>query len=235
MKQWLGAAVASFVLVLAAPAHADPSERFQEANPEWGDAVAMGVSLSLAVGFDLWNPPPYARNGVSPGFDLWATDALEVSDIRAARNASNALLWTEFASALTLPLILERRTETDVANATFLGLESLLITYAVTTVAKDLVRRLRPDVATVDHQPHQSFFSGHTSMSFAAATSVAIYALEFDWGGDAAPAIGAVFLAAAATVGVLRIAAQRHWLSDVVTGALIGTGTTLILHAVHEQ
>jgi membrane-associated phospholipid phosphatase len=39
----------------------------------------------------------------------------------------------------------------------------------------------------------------------------------------AAPAIWAVGAAAALTVGYLRIAADRHYFTDVLTGAAIGT------------
>jgi membrane-associated phospholipid phosphatase len=66
-----------------------------------------------------------------------------------------------------------------------------------------------------------SFYSGHTSFAFALATSAGSVATlrGYRW----APAIWAVGLVAATTVGYLRIAADRHWFTDVLTGAVAGT------------
>jgi membrane-associated phospholipid phosphatase len=77
-----------------------------------------------------------------------------------------------------------------------------------------------------------SFFSGHTSGTFAAAGAFGTIArLRGDRGWIAVYAVG---FAAAATVGYLRMAADAHWLTDVAAGAAVGAaagvGVPLLLH-----
>lgn len=77
-----------------------------------------------------------------------------------------------------------------------------------------------------------SFFSGHTSWTFALATSAATVA----WlhGYRLAPCILGVGLILAASTAYLRIAADKHYLTDVLTGAAlgsaIGVGLPYLLH-----
>lgn len=79
---------------------------------------------------------------------------------------------------------------------------------------------------------HMSFYSGHTSAAFALVTSVGTVAhlrgyRNTGW-------IWAVGLPLAASVPVLRMAAGKHYLSDVATGALLGSAfgiaVPLLLH-----
>jgi membrane-associated phospholipid phosphatase len=67
-----------------------------------------------------------------------------------------------------------------------------------------------------------SFFSGHTTDAFAlAAASGTIGALRgYRW----APVSCVVAGSFAAITAYLRIAADKHWLSDVVVGMVIGAG-----------
>lgn len=66
-----------------------------------------------------------------------------------------------------------------------------------------------------------SFYSGHTSFAFSLAVSSGTVATMRGY--RAAPAVWAVGLGAAATTGWLRVAADRHYASDVLTGALVGS------------
>jgi membrane-associated phospholipid phosphatase len=66
-----------------------------------------------------------------------------------------------------------------------------------------------------------SFFSGHTTWAFAlAASSGTVASMR---GYELAPVVWAVGLPLAAATGYLRIAADRHYLSDVLVGAAVGT------------
>jgi membrane-associated phospholipid phosphatase len=102
----------------------------------------------------------------------------------------------------------------------------LLATGVVTQALKWGVGRPRPDLGTDGDElrpgsfdnDHQSWPSGHTSTAFSLATSVA---MESDraW-------VGAVAYGLAGVTAWSRIYADRHWTSDVVAGAVIGTVAT---------
>jgi membrane-associated phospholipid phosphatase len=66
-----------------------------------------------------------------------------------------------------------------------------------------------------------SFYSSHTSFSFAVATASGTVASMRKY--RSAPLVWAAGLVSAAAVGYLRIAADRHYFTDVLTGAAAGS------------
>ena len=78
-----------------------------------------------------------------------------------------------------------------------------------------------------------SFFSGHTTLAFVVATSSGTIALMRGY--RLAPVVLGAGLVMATSVGYLRIAADKHYLSDVVTaavfGSIVGVGVPLIFHS----
>ena len=80
--------------------------------------------------------------------------------------------------------------------------------FAVTKVLKQVIPEERPD-----HSNHHSFPSGHTSSSFAAAAT-----LEKRYGWK----VGIPAHLVAAFVGVARVQADKHFVHDVIAGAVIG-------------
>lgn len=102
----------------------------------------------------------------------------------------------------------------------------------LTAAAKVAVGRARPEAnrGTDDFAPFgsltydSSFPSGHTSQAFALAAVIA--------GHTRRPAIRITAFSAATVVGIARIAADRHFASDVVGGALLGTlvGRAVVHH-----
>ena len=107
------------------------------------------------------------------------------------------------------------RTGTRLAGA-------LVVAAGVSNGLKMVAGRGRPDNPYLDQDPddfrlfsgHASWPSGHTSMAFAFATSL----------GDELhhPVARYGLLAAATAVGWSRINDNRHWLSDVAAGAVVG-------------
>jgi membrane-associated phospholipid phosphatase len=62
---------------------------------------------------------------------------------------------------------------------------------------------------------HSSFPSSHATLAFAAAT---VYAMEY----KDKPWVGIVSYSAASLIGLSRITENRHWFTDVATGAVLG-------------
>ena len=89
-----------------------------------------------------------------------------------------------------------------------------LMTGAVNTL-KYTVRTRRPDGSS-----RNSFPSGHTATAFMTATMLTKeYGYKSPWVGIGAYTVASV-------TGLMRVANNRHWLSDVLTGAGIGILTT---------
>ena len=66
-----------------------------------------------------------------------------------------------------------------------------------------------------------SFYSGHTTFAFALASSTATVATMRQY--RLAPLVWGAGMLLASTTGYLRIASDKHYGTDVVTGALMGT------------
>ncbi len=71
---------------------------------------------------------------------------------------------------------------------------------------------------------NDSFPSGHTAMAFASATLTCVHHSRMPlYGGGVAEIINcATALAAASTAGVARLVGERHWFTDIATGAAFG-------------
>ena len=116
------------------------------------------------------------------------------------------------------------------------GTEALLLGGAVGTLMKDFFGRARPFVDTTGPNPddwqllrgwdrgnrYQSFPSGHSTAAFAAAGAVTAETSAY-WPGATYFLIGPVLYTGAAAVGLSRMYNNRHWASDVIMGAAIGT------------
>lgn len=84
---------------------------------------------------------------------------------------------------------------------------SHLSTFGVTQLTKYVVHRTRPDQSN-----DNSFFSGHSSAAFTSAALMCRFKKKI-----CVPSI-----ALASSVGILRITAGKHFLSDVIVGAYMG-------------
>lgn len=108
-------------------------------------------------------------------------------------------------------------------STALLALESFALASLVTRIPKTLLGRERPDNWRGDgpytfNGPFHgtSFPSGHTTASFAVASVLATQYRDSKW-------IPAAAYSVAALAGISRIYDNRHWLTDVIGGAVVGT------------
>ncbi len=115
-------------------------------------------------------------------------------------------------------------------------LQSVFYTGITTGFVKIGFGRSRPyqNRGNLDFQPFSSLSdsdlslpSGHTSLSFALFTTLSLNAKN--------NIIKAVYYIPALITGVSRIAYNKHWLSDVFLGAVIGYVTARFVHSLHEN
>lgn len=115
-------------------------------------------------------------------------------------------------------------------QAIFIG-ETFLVSAFITTALKHTIKRERPfdtypDIDKVTSAPGYSFPSGHTSTAFATATSLSmaypkwyVIAPSFVW---------------ASAVGYSRMHLGVHYPSDVLAGAIIGSGSAYISYKMNK-
>jgi membrane-associated phospholipid phosphatase len=120
-----------------------------------------------------------------------------------------------------------------VADLGWHGSEAVFVAEGVTYALKGVAGRARPFLSH-GNSPHDfnlmkgftsgdysSFPSGHTSTAFAAAAAVTNEASRW-WPGKTW-VVGTLMYGGATTVGLSRMYHNKHWASDVVLGAAIGT------------
>jgi membrane-associated phospholipid phosphatase len=117
-----------------------------------------------------------------------------------------------------------------IAEAGVLAADLTELTKVLAARERPFVHALSPDSKRLTAQAadnNLSFFSGHTSVAFALATAAGTVTTmhRYSW----APAVWGVGLVAASTTGYLRIAADKHWLTDVLVGAAVGSAVGLLV------
>lgn len=116
--------------------------------------------------------------------------------------------YTTLAVIITTGIITDRSRQRTLSN-TGLLVESILTTSAVTSITKTISHRQRPN-----GKGYRSYTSGHTSSAFALAAVIKYLYGKYP---------GCVAYGMAAFVASSRINDNKHYLSDVVSGALLGT------------
>ena len=125
------------------------------------------------------------------------------------------------------------------------GTEALIVGEVVAVVLKGVVGRQRPYVQPRDpnsyklfrgfsrEDRYRSFPSGHSTSAFAAAAAVTSETSR--WWPDSRWVIGPILYGGAALAGVSRMYNNRHWASDVLIGAGIGTFAGLKVVRYHHS
>jgi membrane-associated phospholipid phosphatase len=125
------------------------------------------------------------------------------------------------------------------ANA-LVVIEAAALAADLDQIAKLLVGRQRPlahfrlvSVEPRNPDDNLSFYSGHTSLAFSlAVASGTVASLR---GYRLAPAVWAGSLPVAVVTGYLRIAADKHYLSDVLAGAVVGSAVGFLVPFVFHR
>ncbi len=172
-------------------------------------------------------------------FDRFATN----NQSNFAQNASNYLAF----SSLALPVLFltEHYTRSDFLNLVLMGLEVGTINTGITDIVKNLVNRPRPytynnqvSYATrMDKQSKLSFFSGHTSTTTAYSFFFAKVITDYHPNMKKGYRIGFWSFAAIipATTAYFRVAAGKHYPSDVITGYAVGALVGWLVPELHKK
>lgn len=247
MRSGAGFGVAVAVALAANAARAEPPPRELRHDTRVNVAVtAMGASWLVVSellkpslvpekcrwcyragdGSDLLNP-----------YDGWMRQRLLWQRTRSADIASSLIVGVlEPTTQLGLLAVSahQERALSGFPLDSLIVAESTVVAAVVNQVVKFGFARERPFVHYLPRAPEAlreltsspsdnnlSFFSGHTTVAFAIATSSSTVATLRGY--RLAPLLWGSGLTLAASVGYLRIAADKHYLSDVLTGAVVGS------------
>ena len=206
----------------------------------WWDAASVGTAGALSlipVALNLpHGPPPCAPCDPAsvPGIDRAGLNNSSAS----AATASSVLLGGVVGAAAFVSLHGLDPGQRRGNAAVFLN--SLAWTQATTGWLKVIVHRSRPVLYTADavaaaaqRESRQSFPSGHASLAFAAATSYLVMAQREQLPHRARNAV--LLYVGAAGVAALRVAGGKHFPTDVMGGAALGSGIGWLTATVHAR
>lgn len=244
-------ATSAFALAASAPATAvaeDSTAHELRYNLTIDIAVIAG-SAALVVGSEYfkgfkpqscrWCDRDDDKDSLN-GIDRWSRNSLRWKDPRSAQFASGVTAFLLEPAATTVEMIIA--STNDRAGRAF-PVDFLIISEAVAVstllnqTTKIILARERPFVHGMSEEDRKktvlpldnnvSFYSGHTALSFTlAAAAGTVASLR---GYRLAPLVWGSLMPLAAATGYLRIAADKHYFTDVVTGAIIGTAVGILL------
>jgi len=201
---------------------------FLNAQPKKKDyyrtAVEVGAFLFIEYGYKVETPSLKTGNKAPNSFDQFFRNKLrwDLDEIDNAKTASDILLYGLFLGGIPFtPLI----SDGDYKTMVLANVEIMAINGLVTDIVKHTVNRKRPSsyyqTRNEGNDTYKSFFSGHTSQAFSIGTSTAIMLSRSH--PDKKILIWGSAITLAATTGYFRIAADKHYMTDVLSGALAGS------------
>ena len=185
------------------------------------------LGLFLSIEYDLMNLNSVQnKNFNHPNkFDTYFRNKMlwNNQNVDKAKFYSDILLYgVVLGSIPASPLISKKNNYRSMILA---NIEVLAINGLITDITKYIVGRQRPysyfKTNGNDKESFKSFFSGHTSSAFAIGTSSAI--MLSDEYPDKKTLIWSSFYTIASATGYFRIAADKHYLTDVIMGAIVGS------------
>ncbi len=227
----------------------DPAFNRMDAPEIWLTAIAAGVALTTAIAPPLntgW------RGGVL--FDDSARTALRLPSYQQQLNARD-VSDVGLALITTFPILIDSaivaywyRGSDDVAlQMTLIDAETLAISAAIQGTANFFGGRERPyssECGTTlsgnvndctSNSRYRSFFSGHSALSFTSASLICAHHMSlelFESGADLGTCISGYV--AAGAIATLRVVGDVHYMSDILTGAVIGTAVGLGVPLLHH-
>lgn len=247
-------------LLAAVPARADEQLLLRPAADIAIGATALGTlvatellqdrlvpaSCRICEGPDNSGLPGTGGRGSLNAVDAWFHDALTVSWREGASTASTVLADAIVPlGAIAGAFAFTGPSASDGAGlrAALIVAESAAVSSALVQLTKFATARKRPFVryghgapegayAVAGADDRLSLPSGHTALTASVTTSLAMAAqLQ---GSSAAPWLWGAAAAMTGTVGALRIAAEKHYFTDVLAGAAIGAGCGIAIPLLHR-
>ncbi len=239
--------VGSILLAFATPSTAS---QVQESFPYELDQrldvglTVGGVALFAGAAVAYWGQEPFTPAEISGldaadinGFDRSATRQWGPKDRYA-----NALVLTLMAAPLVLAIATPGSRQSWTVAAMY-G-EALLIGMGLGELLNGVTNRTRPFVYNAEEdipfeeraevEARRAFPSGHTANAFAAAVFLSSVFAKLHPGSSARAWIWAGSLTLAATTGYMRYQGGKHFPTDIISGAILGSLVGWGVPKLHE-
>ena len=193
------------------------------AQPRTTDYLRVGAELSFFSYTQFFYNQVNTKSNITPpnSFDSFLREKIHWGNSKneLAAEISDVLLYGVIVGSIPFSSVYLKDQDFLLIN-----LEILSINGIITNIVKYAAQRQRPYSfysEKNDDDSYKSFFSGHTSTAFAIGTSTAKMLAKYSDINKGIVWVSALGLASA--TGYLRIAADKHYFSDVFTGAIVGT------------
>ena len=203
-------------------------------------AVGVGLGVGLLLSEFVWKPVDPPRWSEPILFDDAARNALRAGSPGGRARAATAsdvgyIGLPTYAIAVEAGLVtwLGRGQGDAALQLALINGEALIINGLLTRVVQKATGRSRPDTGP-GNTDNTSFFSGHTSTTFTVASGLCVQHARLEiYGGVADKLVCPIALVVAATTGLLRIVSDRHYASDVLAGAVVGSAVGATVSWAH--
>lgn len=218
-----------------APAPALPEPPVREPAPQRRDRRLRVAAISAAMLLYIASET-VAKDAISPdrcrwcsvgSFDDGAREALVWDRTDRAKRLSDLIGYGASPIAASALLLASADGWLAYGDDMIAMFEIVWGTQLATQIVKISAARQRPYAhyaadpnAPITQEDNLSFFSGHSSLTFSIAVGAGMLALHRGY--KLAPVILGGGIAIGATTAYLRMAADRHYFTDVLTGAAVG-------------
>ena len=232
-----------FVLLFAAAAHGTALAQTPRPLSVYRVSAKTDAPVMIAASLAVTLPYLFADRLITPRCPCNASEvnSFDRGAIGNTNDFARQLSDLTVGAVIIVPLAfdaLQVREQPVFTEDAVVFAQTLLVNGALTTAAKFIVQRPLPrtyagDPALVGKpKGYRSFYSGHTSTVFAglaaAAMTVRLRHGEKIWPWIATLVVGS-------SVAIERVADGRHFPSDVIVGALMGTATGIAVPWLHAR
>ena len=257
MRMSSSAALACALVATVAPTPARAQAPHELEHDVAVDVAVTGTAIALTIGSELAKPEILPKGCRWCDRDEDGTDALNSVD----RGARRSLKWTDTRTARQLSDVggllvtpgatfgllslaaADARAGKALSIDVLIVLQSVALSQLANQVAKFSFGRERPFVHELSESEkgksdkpldeNVSFYSGHSSLVFSLATAAGTVASMRGY--RLAPLVWAAGVPIAATTAYLRVAGDKHYVTDVLVGSAMGAAfgalVPLLFHA----
>jgi membrane-associated phospholipid phosphatase len=203
----------------------------------------LDVPVMLAGAAALIIPYAYADRLITPrcpcdprGVNAFDRPAIG-NHSAIAKSLSDVTVATVLVAPLAIDMLALGRSRPWLDDAVVFG-QTLVVNGALVTAAKFIVQRPLPRTYAGDPnmmakpEGYRSFYSGHTSLVFAGLAATAM-TIRLRYGEKTWPWV--IMGVLGSSVAVERVADGRHFPSDVIVGALMGTAVGVAVPLLHRK